>query len=439
MFDKTLRDDKQVYTMALRFSLTTGQSGAVWRMVVVVLAALALVSAAPQHSARIVLQLLIPLAGAGLAWLHSQEGRLVDLSMSSPSRFSRFTGAQMLARRLVSDARRATVSLAGLAEYTGLVSMALLVSGPWPVPLPHWAWLTGMVLTVGFGWSIGRGVMLDSSWYRPDQSAAGFFRFTRAVFPLVLACAALALFLAAPSEVPVNDPQRWVPNVMAASAFLTLYPLVFNYEHALRSSRTAIALALAADRRQSGHRVHSLVKNPLRLLQREMVPSLEMIGFHAQHYLKDLEYFLNDVKRDIETGPGSLRGSLQEIFEGVQDIFPSRDRGRIRFDQTSNVTDVEGNDYDLVRTVLLDLVTNAIKADARSVTVRVTREGSPPYLVVTVTDDAPGVVVISPRSSLDSLSRMLRDLGAEGGLKFADLTNGKTITASWLSERNTTR
>ncbi|MFF7205345.1 hypothetical protein [Streptomyces sp. NPDC008141] len=401
------------------------------------LTGLTLIPAVPQHTGRISAQLLIPLVGAALAWLHPQENRLETLRMS---RFSKFAGTQVLARHLISVAGRATISLAGLAEYAGLVSMVLLVAGPWAVPLPAWAQLTGTVLAMAIGWSVGRGVMLDSSWYRPDQSAAQFFRFARAVFPLVMTLVSLALFLATPSGSALTDPQRWVPATLAAGSLLTLYPLTFNYEHALRSGRTAIEIALAADRRRNGYRVHSLVKNPLRLLQREMVPSLDVIGFHAQHYLQDLEYFLNDVKREIESGPGSLRGSLQEIFEGVQDLFPSQNRDRLVFDETSDIPDLEGNDYDLVRTVLLDLVTNAMKAEARCVTVRVTRNGSPPRLTVTVTDDAPGVVVIAPRSSLENLRQMLGELGA-GGLTVDDhLTDGKTITASWLADarRSTT-
>ncbi|MEV4896800.1 ATP-binding protein [Nonomuraea sp. NPDC055795] len=438
MFDKTLREDEQVYAMALRFTLATGQVGAVWRMVAVMVTALALVPAAPQHSTRISLQLLIPLVGAVLAWLHPQEHRLETLRIS---RFPRFLGAQVLARHLITVAGRATVSLAGLVEYIGLVSMVLLVAGPWPVPLPSWAWTIAMVFTIVFGWSIGRGVMLDSSWYRHDQSAAKFLRFARTVFPLAMASVGLVLFLAAPSAIPLSDPQRWVPNVLAAVALLTLYPLTFNYENALRSCRTAVALALVADRRQSGHRMHSLVKNPLRLLQREVLPSLEMIGFHAQHYLQDLEYFLNDAKREIENGPGSLRGSIQEIYERVQDLFPLQAQARLHFDETSNVTDLVGNDYDLVRIVLLDLVTNAMKADAQSVTVCVTRQGSPPQLAVTVTDDAPGVVVIGPRSSLEGLRQMLGELGAGGLSVDHHLTNGKTITASWRADvrRSTAR
>lgn len=431
MFDTTLHEDRKIYPIALRFSLSTGLAGAIWRMVIVVLAALVLIPAVPEHAVRIGVQLLVPLLGAVLAWLHPQENLLAAMRSS---RFSKFTGAQVLARHLLAVAGRATVSLAGLVEYAGLVSMVLLVAGPWAVALPGWAQLTGAAFAMAFGWSVGRGVMLDSSWYRPDQSAARFFRFVRAVFPLVMATAALALFLATPSGPALNDPQRWVPDTLAAVSLLTLYPLTFNYEHALRSGRDAIEIALDADRRQSGQRVHSLVKNPLRLLQREMVPHLDLIGFHAQHYLQDLEYFLNDVKRQIENGPGSLRGSLQEIFEGVQDLFPSQDRDRLAFDETSNVTDLEGNDYDLVRTVLLDLVTNAMKAEARRVTVRVNRRGSPPHLAVTVTDDAPGVVVIAPRSSLEGLRQMLRELGA-GGLSIDDhLTDGKTITASWLAD-----
>ncbi|MFG2800428.1 ATP-binding protein [Streptomyces pseudovenezuelae] len=437
MFDKTLRDDEHIYSIARPFSLATGQSGAVWRMGMVTLAGLALVPAAPQHTTRIVLQLLVPLVGAALAWLHPQESRLVNLSMLPPSRLSRLTGAQAIARTLTGAAGRATINLAGAAEYSGLVSMVLLVSGPWPVPLPHWAWLTGMALAVGFGWGIGRGVMLDSSWYRPDVPAAAFFRFTRVVFPLFLAAVALGIFLSAPSTLAVTDPQRWVPNALAACAFLTLYPLTLNYEETLRAGRRALAPMLAADRQRNGRRVHSMVKNPLRLLQKEIAPNLEVIGFHAQHYLQNLEYFLNDVTRDIESGSGSLRGSMREIFEGVQDIFPSRDRDRISFDDSSNVTDLQGNDYDLVRTVLLDLVTNAMKADARTVRVRVTRQGTPAQLAVTVTDDAPGMVVVSPRSSLESLKRLLRNLGAAGLYINDDLTDGKIVTASWLAERST--
>lgn len=431
MFDKTLRDDEQIYAMAMRFSLASGQVGAIWRMVIVSITALTLIPAEPRHGLRIALQLFIPLAGAVLAWLHPQEHRLEMLRVA---RFSRFTGMEALARHLLSVARRATVSLAGATEYAGVVSMVLLVGGPWPVVFPRWAWITGMVLTVAFGWSIGRGVMLDSSWYRPDQEAVSFFRFVRMVFPLAMAIVAFGLFMAAPSALSVTNAARWVPAAVAAAALLTLYPLTFNYEHALRSCRTAIDLALAAERRQSGNRVHGLVKNPLRLLQRELRRTPQVIGYHAQHYLQDLEYFVNDAKKEIENGPGSLRGSLQEIFDRVQELFPHGDRGRLHLDESSNATYLEGNDYDLVRTVLLDLVTNAMKADAQHVVVRVMREGEPPQLSVTVTDDAPGLVAISSGSSLGSLRQMLIELGA-GRLKVdPDLTDGKTIIASWLAD-----
>ncbi|MFL1375910.1 MULTISPECIES: ATP-binding protein [unclassified Nocardiopsis] len=430
MFDSTLRDDKYVFAMARRYSLATGATAASWRGAIVLASLITLIGDAPGSWPLISAHLLVPLVGVVLAWAHTQEDFLERVALSSPWRT---LGLSFVADHLLFIASRPRVNLAGTMEYLGLLSMALLLGGLYRVPFSEGAWLVGVALTVAFGWSVGRGVMLDSSWYNDKSAPSDAVRALRVVFPPLLSLACLIAFLLLPVATGSFAPGFELPVVLISLVPLTLYPAAINHENALKAARVSRSIALTDDRILGSQRIHGLVKNPFRLLQREINPVLPELGFHVKYYFQSLEYFINDAKNAIEEGPESYRGSLDEIYSRISDLLAPSERPKVAFAKGEGVDHIEGNDYDLVRTALHDLVTNSIKADATHVQVMAKRYGDPAYLEISVSDDADGEVVLSPGSSLDNLRRILIELGA-GDLRLEKSEDGtKTVTASWAS------
>ncbi|MGV9977009.1 hypothetical protein ACWDUH_04960 [Micromonospora wenchangensis] len=431
MFDPNLRR-REIYAMSRAYVVPTGRIGAVLRLALVLATGAVLIPASPGHVPRTLLQLAIPLAGAAAAWLHAYEERLRALVRR---------GVPVLtpvAQHLLRVGGTPVPSLAGVLEVAGAVSMLALVAFPWALPAPAWAVLAASATSLAFTWSVGRGVMLDASWYNVDSPANPSVRLFRYLFPGLAALLALLAYATTSAAVLADPAGRWTCALLAAGMLGTLYLLTIDYERALAAADEAVRFRVNLLRRENGRDVHSLVKNPLHLLRSELESSAVSVGFYVHHFLDEVRLGVEEAVHAVEEGTEEGPVPIEDLARYLNQMLSGRHRDLVRFGTATNVRAVGARDYGTVRAAVLDFVTNAVKAGAGKVEVNVQRlSTTPARMRVSVRDDAPGKVYLSTdpqgRSSLAALGELLRDLGA-GEVRLDEQTGtSKLIVAEWNS------
>jgi hypothetical protein len=420
--------------MAQQFSIITGRLTVAWRAAALAVAAAVFFASAPESWARIGLQILVPLIGVTTAWAHVYPDWLERY------RNSRIPILGALIRHEWDTTNRIAASFPGIMETLGGISLVTLTAGPWALPLGLSSYLLATAATLLFYWSVGRNIMIGWAWYKPGKAFPDIYRAFRLAFPLAAAVVIFIVFF----STPVRHAEAFTTYLaiagLAAAVPLSLYPLVVHYELALQAAQAAIDLALSKERIISQVHIHSLIKNPLYVLANEL-RSRGLLNEHdIAHYFRDVQFGIEEARRIALLGDAGRSAYLPDIVTTISNIFPQGSRPKINLAPGCSIRVVSGEDYLLVRALLLDLVTNAVKAEATEVEVWYGRDSADPSRVeLRVRDDADGAVVIpeeSPaRTSLAIIKGFLSSATqGPGTLKLSESQGGrKSVIANWVS------
>ncbi|MFF1657766.1 ATP-binding protein [Streptomyces sp. NPDC058255] len=285
----------------------------------------------------------------------------------------------------------------------------LLYVGPVAVrPLPASIYVLGLTVSTVHIWSALSQAMIDAGWYNPDAPPARLLVRLRPLIPPALTTLGFALF-AWPIYAEGEDAPMGVFGAsLLAASFLLLWPYTFIVEALLRSAVTTCHVETLAVRRDDAITLHSLVKNGVRAVMRQIAAD-PGAGAETRAWVNELALLVEEA-RMILLGLPEQPCSVPTLVERIQKIMPHDHRQTVTLDVAQHLS---GTDYGLVRRVLPDLITNAWKAGAQHVGVNVQVEGTStrPWVAVRVEDDGPGLppgAMVDPHSSLRILESHLR-------------------------------
>jgi hypothetical protein len=433
MFDWSLRS-AALQPMTQQFTIKTGRFTVAWRAAALAVTATVAFLSVPAFWLRISLQVLVPVIGVAAAWMDTYPDWMERY------RNSRFPLFGVLVRHQWDTTNRVAASFPGIMEMLGGLSLVILVAGPWALPLDLSGYLVAGSAALYFCWSVGRNIMIDWAWYKPTEPLTVFHKSFRLLFPFAAAAVAFLIFFSTPTRLLAPSSNNVAIAGLAAAAMLSLYPLTIHYDQALQAAQTAIDTVLKRDRILSQVHIHGLVKNPLYVLAN----ALRNLGFldeyEISHYFQDVQFGIEEARRTALFGGAGRSAYLPDIVETISSIFPQGNRPIIGLAPDSNVKVVKGEDYLLVRSLLLDLVTNAVKAGATEVMIEFGRDPrEPSRLELKVRDDADGSVIIPEqvpaRTSLAVIREFLSSATqGPGSLNLSESKDGhKSVIATWIS------
>ncbi|MFF4393654.1 hypothetical protein ACFY0G_44155 [Streptomyces sp. NPDC001552] len=322
---------------------------------------------------------------------------------------SRFTALRWLARHLSGAKGRATIDLSGVLECGGILAALLLYVGPMAVrPLPAPVYVFGLAVSTVHVWTAMSQAMIDAGWYNPDAPPARQLVRLRPLIPSALSALSFALF-AWPLYVEGEDaPMGVLGASLLAATFLLLWPYTFIVEALLRSAVATCLVEVVAVRRDDAITLHSLVKNGVRAVMRQVAAD-PGAGAETRAWVNELALLVEEA-RMILLGLPEQPSSVSTLVGRIQKLMPHDQQQTVTLDVTQYLS---GTDYGLVRRVLPDLITNAWTAGAQHVGVNVQVEGTSTrsWVTLLVEDDGPGLpsgAGADPHGSLRVLESHLR-------------------------------
>ncbi|MBH5133254.1 HAMP domain-containing histidine kinase [Streptomyces sp. HB-N217] len=402
------------YATALRYNGEAYQWGAAGRGLCVCALWAVLAWFPPDSVPRASAQMLPVTLGAITTWAHYRPGVLDRVADS------RFAAVRWLARHLSGAKGRATVDLSGVLECGGILAALLLYVGPVAVrPLPAPVFVFGLAVSTVHVWTAMSQAMIDAGWYNPDAPPARQLVRLRPLIPPALSALGFALF-AWPLYVEGEDaPMGVLGASLLAASFLLLWAYTFIVEALLRSAVATCHVEVVAVRRDDAITLHSLVKNAVRAVMRQVAAD-PGVGAETRAWVNELALLVEEARMILLDLPDPPR-SVPTLVDRIQKIMPRDQRQSVTLAETCNATQrLSRTDYGLVRRVLPDLITNSWKAGAQHVDVSVQVEGNStrPWVSVRVEDDGPGLppgAGADPHGSLRILKSHLR--GYEGTIE----------------------
>ncbi|MEE4546133.1 hypothetical protein V2S66_29725 [Streptomyces sp. V4-01] len=377
---------------------------------------------------RIVLSLLPGACGLALAFGHSFSEKLPLLA--------RLPAAGPLVRHLLSVREKASVDASGLLEGVGILLATWLFVGPLPLSgLPAPARTAGVALCIAYNWDAVLQAVIDAGWYSVTAAPTRGMRVFRWFIPPVhglLLVAVLWPWSAAAAEVPAGF-----------VAALTLSPLLFYAVWAMFAAmlRAAVHTAVAQHRLarfNSASAVHSMLKNSVSVLARyaeqdDPPPDLGHLRSLSREVLVGIEEARQAIMR---ADPDSQSGSVREVWMRLEPLIAHAWRGRHEECELSGDVDVRltSTDYQRVRSLMSDLMMNALKAQARRVRVEFLVQDAerPELCLLRVSDDGerfPPGAARNPLTSLKVQDILLGRYG--GGIDVVDDGRWKHVAARW--------
>ncbi|WP_225845935.1 hypothetical protein [Streptomyces sp. HPF1205] len=423
------RDADVVFETAIHCTRTLWRWGCWVRLALYAAAASLAFAGSPGASLpRAGLQLLPGVLGLVLAFGHSFSETLPLLR--------RVPAAGPLVRHLTNARDKATVDASGLLEGVGILLATWLFVGPFPLPgLPVGIRTAGLVVCIAYNWSAVLQAVIDAGWYSvTDPPPHGMLVFRRVIPPahcLVLG-AVMWPWSTAAGEVPAG-----------VVAVLCLSPLLYYAVWAMFGAmlRAAVHTALAQRhlaRFNSASAVHSMLKNSVGVLARyaEQDDPPPDLG-HLRSLSREVLIGVEEARQAILRSDGSGQsGSVREVWLQLNPLIEHTWRGRHEECELAGDVDLQltSTDYQRARSLLSDLMMNALKAHARRVRIefRVRDPVRPELCLLRVSDDGqrfPPGAARDPRTSLKVQDVLLARYG--GGIDVHDDGQWKHITARW--------
>lgn len=314
------------------------------------------------------------------------------------------------AKRIVNKRREhiAGASLPGILEGAGIFTSALLLAGPFALPLTGAARVACVAAVLVLTGDILSQTLLDVSWFNLNFPPAPWMVAFRWMVPPLAAVIAFGVFTKLP---PQAMP---APIALAASAtFLLLWPWTALMGTAMRSSHEATLGELATEQnsgsdstREVLHEVKDRLRSQASVLD-EADPSTALERRVLERLLADVTM---DWMRADPQNDDHLR--VQEVWAActtVEHFKAAVERGSITVDDRTGGWGIDRPGTRILRAILMDLTDNALTHGAQHVVIRIERQarGKRSQLItVTVDDDGPGdfPTTYAPGSSLSTLS-----------------------------------
>ncbi|MEV8395900.1 MULTISPECIES: ATP-binding protein [unclassified Streptomyces] len=382
--------------------------------------------------------LAVVTVGVLMAHVHARP-TLIDF-------LDRLPGMGALVSHLTSTRGRAIADLPGLLEGVGILIVGLAYVGPWGVAgMPPEATLIALVATVAHTHSVFLNVVLDPGFYAPvkpvelgpDRSADPprvALRWVRHAIPPGLA------ILAATLTVPAWNPELAAVSVslraLLSTSFLLIWLVWICFDQVLEATTSTVEDCEELVRTGAAQDLHSLAKNSivsvLKAVESPHFQRSEVRGLTRNALVQLEEMRLSWLSPD----QSPAGGRLEDLWEATVSVLTRDWREKCHLDEAARGIELRPTDYQLVRRLLSDLVTNALKADAEQVHIEVgtLNKRQSPRIQVTVTDDGPGMppdVLHRPMTSLAVLERELRRFS--GTLTFRHRVIGTSVVADWES------
>ncbi|MGW2130545.1 ATP-binding protein [Streptomyces coelicoflavus] len=394
--------------------------------------------AAPDEVTHGVFALAMVTAGTLISHVHARP-TLIDFLDRLP-----WMGA--LVSHLTGTRGRATADLPGLLEGGGILIAGLTYVGPWGVAgLPEEAAIVALVAIVSHTHSVFLNVVLDPGFYAPpepielgpDRSMGAphaLLRWVRHAVPPGLALVGATLFVPGWNAVLAAVPLSL--RVLLSVSFLLLWVVWICFDQVLEAAASTVEDCEYLVRLGAAQDLHSLAKNSivsvLKAVESPHYQRSEVRGL-TRNALVQLEGVRRDWLNQDRTSAG---GRLEDLWEAAVSVLTRDWREKCHLDEAARDIELRPTDYQLVRRLLSDLVTNALKAEADHVDIQVTagNGGRARRIQVTVTDDGRGMptdVLSDPRTSLAVLARELRRY--DGTLTFGPRKAGTSVVADWES------
>lgn len=398
----------------------------------------------PQDRGRVFLQLLPVTAGSVLAHVHARPA-LIDLLASLPA-LDRMTA------HLEGTRGRATLDLPGVLEGGGILVASTLYGGWWAVSgfSPQELIIALIAVTV-FTWSVFLNVVLDPGYYAPPKEitfgaersagpASPVLTWLRHAVPLGVALLVAFMFL--PAWTPSLDAVPLAVRVVLVLSILSLRLAWLGFDQVLAASAETVADAEQAARVQEAGELHSVGKNAVG----SILNALESPHYKRNEVRSLLRNTLVQMEETIRTSrgiasvPQGAPPPLGDLWDAAVAILPLEWRLRCTLNPESHALVLGDTDRQLVRRVISDLVTNALKAGANRVACDVRHRHEDPRTVkveVLVLDDGCGMppdVLDRATTSLSVTAKELRRFG--GDLVFTSPGQdgtGTLVRACWCS------
>ncbi|MCQ6553175.1 hypothetical protein NPS70_08200 [Streptomyces sp. C10-9-1] len=329
--------------------------------------------AAPDQVVHAVLALAVVTVGTVASHVHARPWLIEYLDQ--------LPGMRRLVSHLTGTRGRATVDLPGLLEGAGILIAGLAYVGPWGVAgISREAEIVALVSVVAYTHSVFLNVVLDPGFYAPsipvelgpDRSSGAPplpLQWVRHAVPPGLTLIGATLFT------PDWNPElAAIPiglRVLLSASFLLLWVAWTCFDQVLSAAAATVKDCEQVVRLGAAQDLHSLAKNSI-------VSILTAVG--SPHYqrsevrglTRNALVQLEEVRRawlsHDTTGAG---GRLEDLWEAAIAVLTREWRERCHLDEAARDIKLHATDYQLVRRILSDLVTNALQANAEHVTIKV--------------------------------------------------------------------
>jgi hypothetical protein len=343
----------------IRFAVAVRATGSLWQagswLRAVLLAAawslLAWSQSAPD-AVRGGLQLLPCTVGLALAFAHRRPETLARLDMN---RYG-----HRLAEHLTSTLHRVRLNAAGLAEGFGCVLMAWIFVGPIPLrQLPPAARVAGVCLAACYIWDVMLQSVTDPAWYSRSHPPPRPVRRVRWIIPLGLAVVEFLAFG------PLSVQARFVPAPVRYELAVTpllLYPVWAWYEVVLNAAAEHLRGSELLWRADLASDLHSAVKNPLSLLQRQLTDSMPSLE-ESRSLVREARIAVEGLRQQLQVPQDVLHPVIKpfgDLWDTVHRTLPAVARPRCRLRAGAAEVPLHHLDRLLMERTLADLLTNAL-------------------------------------------------------------------------------
>ncbi len=306
-----------------------------------------------------------------------------------------------------------TISLSGVTEGLGMICAALLVAGPAPIrtsPAAHGVAVVAMLAVV---WNVLSQTLLDTGWYNRDFPAPSAMIAFRWSAPAIAALIGTALLWW-----PTAQSLSISSAMVGGGSFLLLWPCIGLVDTLHQCGRNATATSITGAFEMAATEQSALlhkVKNYLKARVANVPDGVEYADQTRRITNDLLGYFALEWKRaTVDTDEVTAEEIWQACLmaERLHQASGSDELqavgARLRFLDDTDHCGFEQSAGELVRSLVMDLATNALDAGASEVIVQITVKpisSRRHEVVVTVDDNAGGHFPDSykPGSSLATL------------------------------------
>lgn len=306
-----------------------------------------------------------------------------------------------------------TISLSGVTEGLGMICAAFLVAGPAPIRTSPAAHGVAVVAMVALVWDVLSQTLLDTGWYNrdfPAPSAMIAFRWSAPAIAALIGAGLLWWPTAGSLSI------SWA--MLCGGSFLLLWPCIGLADTLHQCGRNAAAISITDAFNEAAKQQSSLlhkVKNQLKGRAANVSDSVEDADLRRRLTNDLLAYIFLEWNRATTQ---SEYVTAEEIWKAcrmadhldracVNDELQSAG-ARLRFLDHTGSCGFEQSAGEVIRSLVMDLATNALDAGATQVIVNIEVNPTPSRrheVVVTVGDNGAGYFPDSypPGSSLATL------------------------------------